>query len=136
MTLARCFRTGSWFLQGADLVLIHQRWKNGKGRAGLSHNGDGHGGADPVLALLYLEIIQQRYEHILQGRIARQPLIASISSKCYHPACSSETPQQEYRNVTTAFPGATLPRHMQNGTRHDHERPCEVHHVKSISEGS
>ena len=49
----------------AHLVLVHERRQHGEGGAGLGHDGDGHGGADPVLALLHLEVVEQGDQHVL-----------------------------------------------------------------------
>ena len=51
--------------RAGHLILIHEGRQNGEGRAGLSHDRNGHGGAHAVLPLLDLEVIQQRDQHIL-----------------------------------------------------------------------
>eukprot|EP00053_Salpingoeca_punica_P017422 m.167819 g.167819 ORF g.167819 m.167819 type:complete len:1096 (+) comp17202_c1_seq2:150-3437(+) len=48
-------------------VLVHERRQNSEGRARLGHNGNGDGGADTVLPLLHLEVVQQRGKHILRA---------------------------------------------------------------------
>mmetsp|Transcript_43295 Transcript_43295/g.113771 ORF Transcript_43295/g.113771 Transcript_43295/m.113771 type:complete len:555 (-) Transcript_43295:926-2590(-) len=50
-----------------DAVLVHQPGQHGERRARLCDDGDGDGGAHAVLALLYLEVLQQGGEHVLRA---------------------------------------------------------------------
>ena len=47
-------------------VLVHERRENGERRAGLGDNRDGDGGAESVLSLLDLQIVEQRVHHVLR----------------------------------------------------------------------
>mmetsp|Transcript_11483 Transcript_11483/g.22235 ORF Transcript_11483/g.22235 Transcript_11483/m.22235 type:complete len:601 (-) Transcript_11483:2097-3899(-) len=49
-----------------DAVLVEQSGEHSEGRARLGDDGDGDGGADAVLPLLHLEVVQQRSEHVLR----------------------------------------------------------------------
>eukprot|EP00962_Isochrysis_galbana_P056214 scaffold28112_cov112-Isochrysis_galbana.AAC.2 len=50
-----------------DAVLVEQTGQHGEGRARLGHDGDGDGGADAVLPLLHLEVVEQRGQHVLRA---------------------------------------------------------------------
>mmetsp|Transcript_21899 Transcript_21899/g.37842 ORF Transcript_21899/g.37842 Transcript_21899/m.37842 type:complete len:241 (-) Transcript_21899:503-1225(-) len=53
-------------VQVGNPVLVHQGGQHRERRACLSHNGDGDGRADAHLALLYLQVVEQRVQHILR----------------------------------------------------------------------
>jgi len=46
-------------------VLVHEAGQDGEGRAGLGDDGDGDGGADAVLALLDLEVVEEGGEDVV-----------------------------------------------------------------------
>ena len=52
-------------------VLVHQRRQHGERRARLRHDGDGDGRAQTVLALLHLQVVQQRVHHVLRTQRLR-----------------------------------------------------------------
>ena len=47
-----------------DLVLVHDARNHSEGRARLRDDGDGHGGAHPVLPVLDLEVVQKGCQHV------------------------------------------------------------------------
>ena len=58
-------------VQLGHAVLVHERRQHGEGRAGLGDDGDGHGGAHAVLALLHLQVVEQGGEDVV-GAVGRQ----------------------------------------------------------------
>ena len=52
-------------------VLVHEAGQHGKGGAGLCHDGDGHGIANPVLPLLHHAVVGEGDEKVIvEGNIS------------------------------------------------------------------
>lgn len=47
-------------------VLVHERWQDSEGRAGLRDDGDGYRRAHTVLSLLHLQVVQQSSQHVVR----------------------------------------------------------------------
>jgi len=100
--------------RAARLVLVHERGQHGEGRAGLRHDCDGHGGAHAVLALLHLQVVQQRHQHVLRARararVRRRRTAAAAARSC---SCRPAAP-----------PGPCMRRHRTPTPPRTHASGC------------
>jgi hypothetical protein len=97
-------------------VLVHQRRQHGEGRTRFGNDGDGHRGADTVLPLLHLQVVEQGGQHVVRpnglGDVAKR--VDGRSADCFfvrlqqleqlkadaHPLTSRHVLRTSIRNPT------------------------------------
>lgn len=84
-------------IQLGHAVFIHERGQHGERRAGLCHDGDGHGGADSVLALLDLQVVEQSGQDVVgadrrEREVQMMFVETELNTTSVEPPCENNTP--------------------------------------------